>query len=143
MITIEDIDMGFDAAWEGLESLDGAEVDGGLLDPEQAQKGVLNEFGTRQMPGRPWLSVAADNGVPQIMSAAKGAALDAADGAKASVALEPVGETVRDLAKGVIRNQQVGGPPLGPSAVRSKGHGTKLIDSGEMLAEIDYEVRVK
>lgn len=142
-IKITDTDMGFDAAWGALAAMDGAEIDGGLLDPEQATIGARHETGWRDVEARPWLSIAADQGESRIVKSAKDAVVKVSKGNDPAQALKPVGQLLEDLGREVIASQKVGGPPLAASTVENKGHGRKLIDKGNMLAAITHEVRVK
>lgn len=142
-VHLEDIDLGFDAIHTSLKRSNNTRVEAGLFRRKLAQRGVWNEFGTSKVPARPWLSVAADTGIPKIAKAAKKAARAVADGGSAKAAFEPVGQTMAKLAQDVIRKQRVGGPPLATSTRRRKGHGRKLEDTKEMLGGITYKVRAR
>ena len=141
-VTIKDTDMGMAAMLRRFETLDGATVEAGLFDPVNATKGMRAEKGTRDMPGRPWLSVAADTGVPQIVAASAESIRDVADGEAPDLALDGVGKAMAKLARDVIVDQKVGGPALADSTIDRKGYGRKLEDSGEMLDAIGHEVDV-
>lgn len=140
-IKVQHIDLGWRATKRALSGLDGMGVDVGLFDEEQAQKGAYNELGTGTIPPRPWLSVAADTNVGRIAGVAEIAIGQVADrGMTPTRALVSLGAFLREAAKAVIEQQQVRGPALAAATVGRKGHGEKLIDSGEMLAAIDYEI---
>ncbi len=124
----------------GLAVLDGATVGAGLLTPEQAQKGAMMEFETKDSQARPWLSIAADTGMEQIFSAGGEAVANVAEGKPVAAELEALGETVVELEILVIADRRVGGPALKSSTVDRKGHTAKGVDTGEMIASLDKEV---
>lgn len=132
---------GLDGIFKRLMDLDGMSVDAGLLDPAQALKGAAHEFGTRNIPARPWLSVAADNMVPGLTRVSADAVGDVADGGSPRKAMSKVGEFAAKAAKEVITTRQVGGPPLAPATVEAKGSDVKLIDTGKMVDSITHEVQ--
>lgn len=141
MAAIDDIDLGFDSLFRELSKADGMAVETGLFDPEQATIGMFQEFGTRDIPSRPWLSVAADTAVPTIekVTAAEMRAF------KPNQSMMPVlgelGATMAEHTRAVIRDGKVGGPPLKPETVERKGNSQKLLDSLEMYGSIDYQVK--
>jgi hypothetical protein len=139
-VTITDIDMGWDAYVSGMEIVDGAMVEAGLLEPEQAQKGAWNELGTRTIPARPWMSIAGDTNVPVIFGVGAEAIGEIADGGVPYTALDKIGDTVVDLEREVLLSGMTGGPPLAPSTVRNKGSDVKLIDTEAMIDSLDHEV---
>jgi hypothetical protein len=141
-ITVTDVDLGFDATWRRLDALNNATVEAGLPESagENASIGAWQELGTRTIPARPWLSVAADVYGSQILSTAGDAVASVADGFPASKALAQLGRFTADRAREVITSQQVGGPPLAASTVEAKGSSAKLIDTGALVRAIDYEV---
>jgi hypothetical protein len=140
-VTIIIRDLGYAALRKRLQAADGLDVAVGLLEPDQALKGVLNEFGTPTIPARPWLSVAVDSNDSQLSSAMGSAVMAVADGAPARVAVGTLGNFVADLARQVILGQEVGGPALAPATVARKGSDDKLIDTGVMVGSIESEVR--
>lgn len=140
---LHDIDLGFDAIHASLKRSNNTRVEAGLFARKLAQRGVWNEFGTKTAPARPWLSVAADEGVPEIANAAQEAAEAVADRVDAKTAFSPVGATMAKLARDTIIRQRVGGPSLAPSTIRNKGHKRKLEDTKQMLNGITYKVRAR
>lgn len=56
----------------------------------------------------------------------------------ASVTLGRMGELIKGQLQGSIRD--LTSPPLAASTVRAKGFAKPLIDSGHMLASVDYQV---
>jgi hypothetical protein len=140
-VKIEDIDTGWRATKRALAGLDGLRVDAGLFDGENASKGAYNEFGTARIPPRPWLSIAADTNYLRLGTMTAKAVEHVADRkATALQAITPIGLFMRDAARSVIEQQRVGGPPLAPDTIERKGHDDKLVDSGDLLAAIDFEI---
>lgn len=130
----------YDALKRRLRTLDGAVVEAGLHDPEQAQKGAWNEFGTRTIPARPWMAPTADNNRERYADQVGAAVGDVCDGVNARKAMKPVSTYASKTLVDAIEAQRVGGPPLAASTVRAKGHGRKLIDTGAMLRSIKSRV---
>ena len=57
----------------------------------------------------------------------------------ATKTLKLTGEAIAgQLRQSIIDTNE---PPLAPSTIRKKGHGKPLVDSGTMLASVDYEVK--
>jgi hypothetical protein len=141
-VVLEDIDMGYDAIKRSLTGLGGARIETGLFG-RQAEKGVWQELGTSDIPARPWLSVAADQGKNVIASAMATAVDDVAMGTPAKPAMENVGEVSADVARSILGTANVGGPALAPATVARKGSSAKLVDSGDMKRAVQSKVRVR
>ena len=147
-VSFEDVDLGFDATFRALKRSHNTRVEAGLFGKKMAKRGAIGEFGTKSGPlagkGRPWLSIAADTGIPEIAKAAEVAAGKVADGGDAKEAFEPVGDVMATLAREVITNQQVGGPDLSDSWTKRKGHNRKMdgLNKGKkkMLFNITFKV---
>jgi hypothetical protein len=148
-IVLEDIDKGYEELKRQLASMAGVRVETGLFGTE-AQKGAWAEFGTEdpetgeeRTPPRPWLSVAADQGVNVLASALADAVDEVADGASPQTAFEEYGETAADVARSVLGTSNVGGPRLAESTERRKGSSAKLVDEGTMKRAIKSKVKTR
>lgn len=124
-----------------LARLDGA-AEVGALDPVNAQKLALSEFGTRTAPPRPTLSVTTDALTPAInrsIARQVGAVLDGKG--RGTTGQEIVGDVARDLGE-EVQNAIDGDtrPELALSTAasrRRRGKDTRtLVDSGDMLRSI-------
>ena len=148
-IKIQDVDLGWRKTQRNLAGLDRMRVSAGLLEPEQAFKGAIHELGSKSQRAngepyvkpRPWLSIAADQNESLLAEEAKddiGAVADCF--ATPRQALSLIGRLMKKSAKAVIETRQVGGDPLAQSTIDRKGHDQKLVDSGDMLKAIDFEI---
>lgn len=139
-IQIEDIDLGWSRVRRNLKGVDGMTVHVGLFDETNAQKGAWAELGFKGVRPRPWLSIAADSNANKAADMSGKAILNVADGAKPDAAFKVVGQELANGAIDVIARDQVGGPRLADSTIDRKGHDQKLVDSGQMVTAIDYQV---
>ena len=147
IVTVQDIDMGYDATRSNLTASNNTTTSAGLWTRKLAQRGVWQEFGTSKIPARPWLSVAADKGQAKIARSAQQAAGDVADRVPPDEAFVPVGETMKGLAVEVLDRQRMGGPRLKAATIRrklSKGQDPRrLIATGEMRNGIKWRVKAR
>lgn len=128
-------------ALEQLLGLDGRSVAAGLFEPEQAAKGIRAEFGTSDVPARPWASVAADDGAGKLASVAERELGRVGDGrATGDQALQAIGDAEAAQLRDVILSGRVEGPALAPATVARKGNATKLVDTGDMLGAIEAKL---
>lgn len=112
------------------------------LDGEtNAEVAAAHEFGTKHIPRRPFLAPALDEG-KEVLGAAQqqlvGQVLDGTMTAEA--ALAHLGELGVILVQEKIRSNIQ--PPLKPETIAEKGSSRTLIDDGEMLRAVTYEVDV-
>ena len=139
----QDIDMGFDALFDALGDFNGARVETGLFDHENAMKGIYAEYETRTSHARPWLSVAADTVAPSVERVVSFDLRKFGPMSMAENVMGDIAKVTKPHTRDVIVGQKMGGPPLKKETVDRKGHSLKLIDSGEMLAAIDAEVKMR
>lgn len=127
-----------------LKRLDGSAVVG-ALDPENATKMALAEFGTVTEPTRRTLTPTTDRLTPAIFRKVTREVGDVLDGKGRGVTgREIVGDVARDLAEEVQAAIDGNTPPaLAPSTLaarRRRGQGDRsLVASGEMLRSIGVE----
>lgn len=99
---------------------------------------AINEFGapSRGQPPRPFMRNMIAAKSPEWPDAI--ANLLKANDYDADKTLAQVGEAVAGQLRESIMS--LVDPPLAPSTIRAKGHGKPLIDTGHLLASVDYEV---
>lgn len=128
------------AVTDGLSS---GSVNVGFLGAERYPDGTpvaavayWNEFGTSKTPARPFFR----NMIAKESStwAPKIAALLKAKSVKSDNVLGMMGEEIKGALKQSI--QELKSPPLAASTIKAKGNAKPLVDSGQMLQAVDYEV---
>jgi hypothetical protein len=97
---------------------------------------AFQEFGTARIPTRPFMRNMIAEKSPG-WPAAVAANLKAND-YDATRALHDVGEAIKGQLQQAIRDFV--GTPLSPATIARKGHGKELIDTGHLLASVDFEV---
>lgn len=138
------------SVFKALEELGTYEVVVGFTDQlhknsslKVSQIAYIHEFGSpiNNIPARPFFYSGVSNARDRIGNLARYYGGLVADGKRGAIknGLEDIGaEAVRS-----IRRKLFQGPfePLAPSTVERKGHDTPLIDTGQMLDSIEYQVR--
>ena len=129
-----------------LESLDGASAAAGVEEGRSYPDGtpvsevaLYNEYGTSTIPARPFLSRAWENSSEQIRSLCRQLAAGLAEGGDADSALEEIGRALQEA----VREEILSGDfePDAPATIVRKGSSRPLIDTGELLDSITWEVR--
>lgn len=106
--------------------------------PEVATYAAANEFGTSQIPARPYIR-------PAIRRLQKSPLLgrvlgqSVRQGRLTDGGLHTLGWALQSMIKRNIESNTP--PPNAPSTVRRKGHGRTLIDTGRLLNAIAYKIR--
>lgn len=129
-------------SWDKAPSYDGGSVRAGLLETAiyedgtpVAQVGFWNEYGTRNIPPRPFMrSVIEQDG--QQWAQYLGKLIKTEDTGKA---LNVVGAEMAGAITGSIL--QFTTPPNAPSTIRKKGFNKPLIDTGVMSRSVSWEVQ--
>lgn len=109
-------------------------------DLDNAGVGSVHEFGLGNVPERSFIRTTIDGKARQIHAMARRAAHGVLDRrATLKQGLELLGAFV----KGEIQKRMARGipPPLKPATIARKGSSKPLIDTGQLRASIDYEVR--
>ena len=104
-----------------------------------AEIAAFNEFGTSDVPARPFMKQAFEDYERQIHSMANEVNSTLSQGGSVETALDEMGVQL----KGVIQKEIVAGQfePNAPSTVRSKGSDKPLIDTGHMRQSVQYVVK--
>lgn len=101
-----------------------------------AMAAAANEFGTRTIPARSFMRrTVAEKSDGWADALAKCMAATDND---PQAALALMGEGIKGQVQQTIRD--VSGPPLKPATVKRKGFSKPLVDTGNLLNSIDYEV---
>ena len=147
-MAVRDVDLGFKAIVKELTKLDGKEVVAGVLRTagKSADKktdlvdiAIWNEYGTRRIPSRPFLRIAADkNDWTKLAQQVGGRVIDG--NMAAEQGLDLIGNKMVGDIQQVIGNRSLLAPNA-PATVLRKGSDAPLIDTGQLRQAISFEVR--
>ncbi|PBC01735.1 hypothetical protein [Mesorhizobium sp. WSM3860] len=98
---------------------------------------ALNEFGSRDTPPRPFFRGMIDDKSPEWPDAVGNLLI--ANGYDAEKTLGQTGEAIKGQLQAAITAYD--GPPLQPATIARKGNDKQLVDTGHMLASVDYAVK--
>lgn len=104
-----------------------------------AEVAAYNEFGTSDMPERPFMRQSFENHEAELQAACDLVNQTLASGGTTEAALNKLGVTVR----GLVQEEIVGGgfAPNAESTIRKKGSEQPLIDTGFMRQSVDFVVK--
>lgn len=115
-------------------------TEGGITN---AQLASVHEYGTSKVPARPFIAPpfhANRESYMQILQAGYRAAVTKDDPAVFVKMLRLLGmKIVADIRKHVTAGPPIP-PPLSPKTIARKGSSRPLVDTGQMIRSIDYEV---
>lgn len=100
-----------------------------------------NEFGTVNMPSRPFLRKSVDENEGKINSFLQSKMKDLVRGVSAEQVLKEIGIFQKDLIQEKITEGSFA--PNAESTVRQKGSSKPLIDSGRMRQSVNYVIQKK
>jgi len=107
---------------------------GGILD-----RAIYNEFGTRNIPERPFIRNGLREGVPQLRRTARVVAGKVISGRLTPrQGLGQMGEQGKQLIKNSITDMR--NPPNAGVTIERKGSSNPLIDSGDMRKAVKWEI---
>ena len=113
----------------------GNKMDGGI--PVGAVAALM-EFGTKNIPARPFMQVAFITNAAKYKRLTRKIAEAAANGKDLTKAVKVLGEAqVKDIKSSIT---DFDGEALKPSTIKRKGHDKPLIDSGTMYDSVTYDV---
>lgn len=117
----------------GIQEEQGVQVEG---DTTLATIGYFQEYGTRDIPARPWLSEGVKRADPAALL--KQVAIDVVNGKTAEVALERAGLA----AVGAIQEgfTEIAWEPNAASTIKAKGSSQPLIDTGRLRQSVRHKV---
>ena len=150
MIRISDTDPGFHALLSSLSTLRRSKIEVGVLPSagrnsegvDLVDVAVWNEFGTRHVPARPFMRIAADKNENKWNRYAE-RCVDAALKNRANInnAVCLVGEQIKSDVQLVFGSGEI--TPNKPATIRRKGSSVPLIDHGDLRRSIDYKVTTR
>ena len=119
----------------GLQAGDGSYANGADI----VEIASYNEFGTSDIPARPFMKQSWENHEAELQAACEEANSVILNGGSAEEACNLIGA----VGVGLIQEEIVSGgfAPNAPSTVRKKGSAQPLIDTGQMRQSIHYIVR--
>lgn len=149
-MSVSDRDFGYDRIIKELGSLDepavlvGIRQEQGVEVPEGssinlATIAAINEFGTKDIPSRPFLRSTVDKNRDKYADQLATIVRDSVDG-KRSIedGLERLGLTaVADIQRTITTNDFAANAP---STIAAKGSSKPLIDTGRLRQSIDFEI---
>lgn len=116
----------------GNESVEGTSV---------VDYAVYNEFGTRNIPSRPFMATTADRYRDQTVKVAENIVGNVIDlKYNVDTALARLGAFYQAKVQQTIRDAKEWAVPNAPSTIAIKGSSSPLIDSGRMVQSVRYEV---
>jgi hypothetical protein len=148
MANVQDIDRGWKNIFRELEKAKGMEVAVGILEGSQnegvsiAEYASYNEFGTDDIPSRPFMAMSFDENVAEINSDFQKQANQMVQGKKtATAALTVIGQKHAGRIQNIITGRNIL-PRLAESTVKAKKGSTKtLVDSGAMANAVQISIR--
>ncbi len=148
MPAVKDIDRGWNNIVRELEKAKGMEVAVGILEGSQnegesiAEYATYNEFGTDNIPSRPFMATSFDENVAEINSDFKRQADAMVQGKRtANEALTVIGQKHAGRIQTTITGRNFL-PRLAPSTVAAKKGSTKtLVDTGAMANAVHISIR--
>lgn len=150
MIRITDTDPGFHALLSSLSTLRRSKIEVGVLPSagrnsegvDLVDVAVWNEFGTRHVPARPFMRIAADRN-ESIWNCYAEQCIDAAlqNGADINHTFSVLGEQIKRDVQLVFGSGEI--TPNKPATIRRKGSSVPLIDHGDLRRSIDYKVTTR
>ena len=140
--TLKDVDKGMAKLLLAPNAFGGKTLAVGIFDDhELAEIGEAHEFGTRDIPARPFLRGMFDANLTQISKRIGNLAVVALKGKDIRSELEVMGRWMVKRTKRYIHNEGPNvWPPLEPETIARKGFNAPLIDTGRLRASIDYRV---
>ena len=149
-MTVQDIDRGWQAIKREVEKAQGQIVAVGILSGSAndgvsiAEYATYNEYGTKNIPSRPFMAISFDEGRPEIDADFKRQGDKLVTGkTTAQAALTIIGQKHVTRIKKTITGRNIP-PPLSPKTVaRKKGSSKTLVDTGAMVNAVQIELRIK
>ena len=148
MANVKDIDRGWNNIVRELERAKALEVAVGILEGSQsegtsiAEYASYNEFGTDDVPSRPFMAISFDENVAEINADFQKQANQMVQGKKtATAALTVIGQKHAGRIQNTITGRNIL-PRLAESTVKAKKGSTKtLVDSGAMAKAVQISIR--
>lgn len=148
-MTVTDRDLGWKAIKRELERAKGREVAVGILQGSVDSEGTsiaeyaaYNEFGTDDVPSRPFMAMSFDENKADIEADFTRQSKAMVEGKRtADQALTIIGQKHAGRVQNVITGRDIL-PALAPSTIAAKKGSTKtLVDTGAMVNAVQIEIR--
>ena len=148
MAAVEDKDLGYTAIITQLKALGDAEISVGVLRNAGKEKdgtdlvdvAVYNEYGTRNIPPRPFLRIATDEHGGEWQDLAEKCVGKIIEGAlDENRALHLIGLQAQKDVQATIKDSS-NFTPNAPATIARKGSSKPLIDTGRLRQSIRYRV---
>lgn len=142
-LTVQSTDRGFARLRRDIRKLTGAAVDTGFFDGSDViTRARANEFGTVNIPARPFLGTAFEEHEDELLGTMEKVLAAMASG-KISVRR---GLSIIGLkSQAIVRKRivEIDSPPNAPATIARKGSSNPLVDTSQMVREVDYRVTEK
>ena len=144
-----DKDLGWNKIMRDLADLDGTEIVAGILkDSGNDSRGtpyvdiaIYNEYGTKHIPSRPAVRIAADENGKKWQDTAKSGICDIIDGkGNKSAVCEKVGEQMKKDIQSIFGDKGKLKPNAPATVKKKKGRDTPLIDTGKLRSKVNWRV---
>lgn len=141
-VTFEDKDMGMQRVLDEINTIGGF-TDIGVHSDEQDELLIIagaNEFGTKNIPARPYIRGFIDSHEADIKELARQYSGEIIDGTISRYeALVLMGQFIEGGIKEYMVNLRE--PPNAPSTIKKKGSDNPLIDKGHLIGSIRHVVK--
>lgn len=142
------IDRGWDRIRRAVDKIDGARVKVGVRagpsndGVQVVDYAAMNEFGTEDIPSRPFMRHTADTQENALRAYARGRVGPILDGTlTVDAMLQSVALWYQAATRRTIRQSRSWAKPNAPATIALKGSSVPLIDDGVLLDSIDFEIR--
>lgn len=147
-MSVKVIDHGLDQLLRQADALHGSGVKVGIQAGTGSQDGVdmvdiavYNAFGTATIPKRDFIGGAAEKYRQDVATVMDHLARKVEDGASPDAALHTLGQFYQGRQQAHIRSGEF--TPNAPSTIKKKGSTVPLIDKGQLINSVRYEVLKK
>jgi hypothetical protein len=147
MVAFKDKDMGWKEIELNIKQLKGRKVKIGIMGNESVEGtsvvdyAIYNEFGTRNIPSRPFMATTADryrDATVKVAEAMVGNVIDRKY--NVDTMLARLGAWYQAKVQQTIRDAKEWAVPNNPETIKAKGSSSPLIDTGRMVGSVRYEV---
>lgn len=101
---------------------------------------TYNEYGTSDIPSRPFMTQSFENKEYEIKKVCEDANASISNGGSADSAFNKIGETCKEIIQNEIENGSF--EPNADSTILKKGFDQPLIDTGTMKDSVDFVVKM-
>ena len=147
-MNVVDKDLGWKRIMNSIQALNGKEIKAGVLESAGnesngqsiAQVAIWNEYGTKKIPSRPFVTIATDVSKGWMSKTETEISKIMSNRASVDGSLDAIGNKMKTDIQKVIGDKGKLAPNA-PSTIRRKGHDKPLIDTGKLKEAINFEVK--